>query len=100
MQGEDENLPLQNEDFMVIVQSTIQRNMLQKFGAKGDCIDSTQGTTGYDFYFILTTLMVMMNLGPVSRLHGACPVTKTPHSCQCFSKPSRETAAKLLQIGS
>ena len=62
MQGEeDENLPLQKEDFMVIVQSTIQRNMLQKFGAKGVCIDSTHGTTGYDFY--LTTLMVIDEFG-------------------------------------
>ena len=54
MQGEQiDDYPLQEEDFMIVVQSPIQKTMLQKFGSKGVCIDSTHGTTGYDFY--LTT---------------------------------------------
>ena len=62
MQGEEnEEHPPQKEDFMIIVQRPIQKTMLQKFGAKGVCIDSTHRTTGYDFY--LTTLMVVDEFG-------------------------------------
>lgn len=62
MQGEQiDDYPLQEEDFMIVVQSPIQKTMLQKFGSKGVCIDSTHGTTGYDFY--LTTLMVVDEFG-------------------------------------
>ena len=62
MQGEEnEEHPLQKEDFLIIVQSPIQKTMLQRFGAKGVCIDSTHGTTGYDFS--LTTLMVVDEFG-------------------------------------
>ena len=35
--------------------------MAQKFASKGVCIDSTHGTTGYDF--LLTTVMVTDECG-------------------------------------
>ncbi len=35
--------------------------MLQQFGSKGVCVDSTHGTTGYDFN--LTTLMIIDEFG-------------------------------------
>lgn len=62
MQGEGSaDQPLQEEDFMIVVQSPVQKRMLQQFGSKGVCVDSTHGTTGYDFN--LTTLMVIDEFG-------------------------------------
>lgn len=52
---------LHQEDFMVVVQSPIQKRMLQQFGAKVVCVDSTDGTTGYNFN--LTTLMIIDEFG-------------------------------------
>ena len=55
MQGEKSaDQPLQQEDFMTVLQSPVQKGMLQQFAWKGVCVDSTHRTTGYDFN--LTTL--------------------------------------------
>ena len=45
------------EDFMILVQSPLQRVMAQNFASKGVAIDATHGTTAYDF--LLTTLMII-----------------------------------------
>ena len=44
------------EDFFIVIQTPFQKAMAQKFASKGVCVDSTHGTTGYDF--LLTTVMV------------------------------------------
>ena len=58
-QGEDapDGADLSKEDFMIVMQTPFQKSMAQKFAGKGVCIDSTHGTTGYDFP--LTTVMVI-----------------------------------------
>ena len=38
-----EGYDLFKEDFVVIIQGPFQRHMLQKFGTKGICCDSTHG---------------------------------------------------------
>ena len=83
---------------MIIFQSSIQRNMLQKFGAKGVCIDSTHGTTGYDFY--LTTPMVIDEFGSGFPVAWCLSNHEDTVFMSVFFEPSRETVAKLLQIGS
>lgn len=52
---------LKTEDFIIIIQNPLQKHMAQKFVPKGVCLDSTHGTTGYDFY--LTTLLVIDEFG-------------------------------------
>jgi len=57
----DTNPYLKKEDFVIIIQTPIQRQLLKKFGSKGICNDSTHGTTEYDF--ILNTLLVIDEFG-------------------------------------
>ena len=63
LQGEDpdDNSGLLKEDFLIIIQTPFQKSMAQKFAFKGISIDSTHGTTGYDF--LLTTVMVADECG-------------------------------------
>ena len=63
MQGEEskDDVPLEKEDFIIIVQTPMQKMMLQKFGPKRVCIDSTRGTTAYDF--LLTSILVVDDFG-------------------------------------
>ena len=63
LQGEQapEDLDLLQEDFFIVIQTPFQKAMAQKFASKGVCIDSTHGTTGYDF--LLTTVMVTDECG-------------------------------------
>ena len=49
------------DDFVLIVQTESQKDMLRKFGSLVLCIDSTHKTNAYDFY--LTTLLVIDNFG-------------------------------------
>ena len=52
---------------MIVLQTESQKEMLQKFGSDGVCVDATHGTNGYDF--TLTTLLVVDEFGggqPVS----------------------------------
>ena len=56
-----EGYDLSKEDFVLIIQSPFQRHMLQKFGTKGICCDSTHGTNAYDF--LLTTCLVVDEYG-------------------------------------
>jgi len=41
--------PLQDDDFVVVIQSDHQRAMFEQYGSDLVCMDSTHGTTGYDF---------------------------------------------------
>ena len=63
LQGEDtkDDYPLLKEDFIIILQTPIQRMTMAQFGSKGVCIDGTHGTTAYDF--TLNTLMVVDEFG-------------------------------------
>ena len=63
LQGEEAkvgyDLPI--DDFLLVVQTPFQREMLQKFAVNGICCDSTHGTNGYDFP--LTTIHVIDEFG-------------------------------------
>ena len=48
---------LLEDDFLVIIQTPLQREMYKIFGSRGVCCDSTHGTNGYDF--TLVTIMVI-----------------------------------------
>ena len=62
LQGsESENNVLKKPDFMIIIQTEHQKKLYQQFGIKGICVDSTHGTTGYDF--LLTSLLVVDEFG-------------------------------------
>ncbi len=50
-----------DEDFFIVMQTPLQKHMLQQFGANGVCCDSTHGTNAYDFS--LTTLLVSDEFG-------------------------------------
>ncbi len=92
MRGEESaDQPLQEEDFMIVVQSPVQKRMLQQFGWKGVCIDSTHRTTGYDFN--------LMNLAPDFQWYGACQIMKIPLSWQCFLIWLLEIVVELKQTG-
>ena len=51
LQGEEapDGVDLSKEDFMIVVQSNMQKHMANMFCNKGVCCDSTHGTNGYDF---------------------------------------------------
>ena len=59
MQGDtdDQEHRLASEDFIIILQTNAQKNMMTQFASKGVCCDTTHGTTGYDFK--LATLIVL-----------------------------------------
>ena len=49
MQGQlREEVTLEKDDFVVITQTEFQIHLVQKFGGKNMCCDSTYGTTCYD----------------------------------------------------
>lgn len=52
---------LKREDFLLVIQTPFQKHMTERFAQNGVCVDSTHGTTGYDFY--LTTLLVIDEFG-------------------------------------
>ena len=52
---------LAKEDFAIVIQSPFQKMMAQKFAHKGICVDSTHGTTAYDF--LLTSVVVVDEFG-------------------------------------
>ena len=63
LQGQDaeEGFDLMKEDFFIVVQSPLQKQMFEKFAPKGVCCDSTHGTNAYDFS--LTTVLVIDDFG-------------------------------------
>ena len=63
LQGQEaeEGFDLSKDDFFIVIQSRIQRQMFQKFASKGVCCDSTHGTNAYDFS--LTTILVIDEFG-------------------------------------
>ena len=58
-QGQDseDEFNLAKEDFAIVIQNPFQRMMAQTFAHKGVCVDSTPGTTAYDF--LLTSVVVL-----------------------------------------
>ena len=63
LQDEDaqEGYDLAKEDFLMVIKTPFQQEMLTKFADKGICCDSTHGTNGYDFP--LTTIHVIDEFG-------------------------------------
>ncbi len=52
---------LTKDDFAIVIQNPFQKQMAQKFAHRGICVDSTHGTTGYDF--LLTSIVVLDEFG-------------------------------------
>ena len=52
-----EEVALEKDSFAVIMQTEFQKHLMQKFGSKGFCCDTTHGPTGYDFK--LNSLLVL-----------------------------------------
>ena len=52
---------LEIDDFVLIIQTELQKQMMKEFGKRVVCIDSTHKTTGYDF--LLITVMVVDEFG-------------------------------------
>ena len=96
LQGETapEDLDLLQEDFFIVIQTPFQKAMAQKFTSKGVCIDTTHGTTGYDF--LLTTVKVTDECGeglPVAW----CLSNHEDFTHMClFFKLLRENCGQLL----
>ena len=61
LESDHPNLHLNKDDFMIIIQTKSQKDLLKKFGNNGLCCDSTHKTTGYDF--LLSTLLVVDEVG-------------------------------------
>ena len=71
---------LKREDFMIVIQTPFQKHMARSFLKNGLCLDSTHGTTGYDFY--LTTMLVIDEFG------AGCPIAfcLATHETEAFLK--------------
>ena len=52
---------IEEKDFILVIQTPLQAAMLKEFGNNIILIDSTHGTTGYDFQLI--TIVVVDELG-------------------------------------
>ena len=65
MQGNvDNENRLEEDDFLIVIQSDVQKDIAKRFVAKGLCCDSIHGTTtGYDF--VLNTLLAVDEFGEV-----------------------------------
>ena len=63
LQGQEaaEDVDFLKEDFFIVIQSPLQKQMYLKFAHKGVCCDSTHGTNAYDF--TLTTILVIDEFG-------------------------------------
>jgi hypothetical protein len=58
-QGLNSNI-LEDDGFMLCLQTNTQAMMMSEFGENVICIDSTHKTTGYDF--VLVTLLIVNDL--------------------------------------
>ena len=45
----EEGFDLSKDDFFIVIQTPLQKQLIQKFGDKGICYNSTHGTNAYDF---------------------------------------------------
>ncbi|XP_016657057.1 uncharacterized protein LOC103308233 [Acyrthosiphon pisum] len=66
MQGCEKEGPLLKDDFMIVIMTPYQIDVLSKYATDRICVDSTHGTTSHDFQ--LTTLLVVDEFG------AGCPV--------------------------
>ena len=57
----DDKTGLQTDDFIIVLQTPVQAEMLKKIGGKVVCVDATQGTNAYEFKLI--TLLVVDEYG-------------------------------------
>ncbi len=73
---------LYSNDFILVLQTELQAEMLQKFGPQIICIDDTHGTNGYNF--TLVTIMVVDEFGE------GFPVA------WCFSNRQDKTAMEIF----
>lgn len=61
LQNEEPLLCYESQDFALFIMTTPQAEVLQKFGKEKICVDTTHGTTMYDFQ--LTTLLTVDEFG-------------------------------------
>ena len=54
---DDEHSHIDKQDFMLVLMTEFQRNMLLRFGADRICVDLTHGISGYDFELV-TVLII------------------------------------------
>jgi len=66
MQGCEKEGPLLIGNFMIVIMTPYQIDVLSKYATHRICVDSTHGTTSYNFQ--LTTLLVVDEFG------AGCPV--------------------------
>jgi len=66
MQGYEKEGPLLKEDFMIVIMTPYQKDVLAKYATDKICVDSTHGTINHDFQ--LTTLLTVDEFG------AGCPV--------------------------
>lgn len=66
MQGCEKEGSLLKEDFMIVIMTPYQKDVLVKYATDRICVDSTHGTTSHDFQ--LTTLLTIDEYG------AGCPV--------------------------
>lgn len=66
MQGSEKNDDLMKDDFMIVLMTKYQQDILSKYAIDKVCIDSTHGTTEHDFQ--LTTMLTIDEFG------AGCPV--------------------------
>jgi len=78
MQGQNDGGPLEQDDFMIVIMTPYQRDVLIDFAAEKVCVDSTHKPTDHDFQ--LTTLVTVDEFG------AGCPIA------YCLSKRVDDTA--------
>lgn len=66
MQECEKEGPLLKDDFMIVIMTPYQIDVLSKYATDRIWVDSTHGTTSHDFQ--LTTLLVVDEFGAVARL--------------------------------
>ncbi|XP_072048500.1 uncharacterized protein [Amphiura filiformis] len=68
---------LQHDDFIIVIQSELQKDMMLKFCANGACCDSTEVSSK----FTLTTLQVVDDIGQTLPVAWCISHTKTLTTC-------------------
>jgi hypothetical protein len=66
MQGCEKEGPLLKDNFMIVIMTSYQIDVLLKYATDRICVDSTHGTTSHDFQ--LTALLVIDEFG------AGCPI--------------------------
>ncbi|XP_064462459.1 uncharacterized protein LOC135373125 [Ornithodoros turicata] len=85
--------PLPTKDFMIVLQTEFQKEMLKLFGAKVVCLDATHGTNGYKFYLI--TLLVLDAAGEGVPVAWCLSSTENKTALYHFLKAVKESVGEV-----